>query len=789
MTRAPRTAIAGIVLGAIVASACGGAPAAVTVPGGSGEVRGTVTDSGARVVVLRRQTSGLVHLALFIDAGARDAAPPQVATIAAWLAAEHGGELVRAHVAPDGTELSVTCDTSELEACVGRLARALALRSASPDALGRARARLSDARRRALTSEARAAERIALEALLGEDTARGLDPLGRAEDDDAASTEAVAAFLAAHYGAARTMLVAAGDVDAEAVIAASDAFASIPEARASRDARVVAIGTGGVRAEIGDARFVALAAHADDLAHAHAIAERTASRWRPGGGVAAHAFELRGGAIALVVGRAERVIDAAERGALELALAAERRGETVQADAPDDPDAAARRVGIAWAASSSERAVIPDAPVIAIGAIVPGGRGDRPRARDPDADLRADASRRLERVHARAIGAVAPRLRGHVADGAVSAVVDGGARIEVQTRAGDGRVGIAIRFAGGAAEEPASVHGRTALLATTLATGCGALAPAALEQRLRSMRATIAPEVDATSFGIVVEADRDAWEDALELALDCATPSELDRVTVEEARRRLLATHRRDETIAMASWAARAIAPASPGRVAPWGDARTIARVSTGELEEARGSLGVAARASVAIAGDVPAREVARRAAPRLALLPRGTLPARTSASDGGEELVSERWDGVVPRVIVAWRADRADASEREALAFGAAAARAIARARGVRVVWAGGGATRAGAWAAFAIDADEATIAALPEIAASAARAAVGDVAAEIARAERARRWAAARPGVAARERARERLAGRAESAAGGATAQALAAGRARFVIGRAVE
>ena len=56
---------------------------------------------GTRVVSLARQTRGVVRLALYIDAGSRDASPPQAATIAAWLAAQRGGPLLEALVYPD----------------------------------------------------------------------------------------------------------------------------------------------------------------------------------------------------------------------------------------------------------------------------------------------------------------------------------------------------------------------------------------------------------------------------------------------------------------------------------------------------------------------------------------------------------------------------------------------------------------------------------------------------------------------------------------------------------------
>src|SRR5262245_37757859 len=51
---------------------------------------------GPSVAVLPRATGNLVRLSLWLDAGSRDAQPPQVATLAGWLAAEAAGPDVRA---------------------------------------------------------------------------------------------------------------------------------------------------------------------------------------------------------------------------------------------------------------------------------------------------------------------------------------------------------------------------------------------------------------------------------------------------------------------------------------------------------------------------------------------------------------------------------------------------------------------------------------------------------------------------------------------------------------------
>ena len=82
----------------------------------------------ASVAVLPRPGGELVRLSLWIDAGSRDANPPQVATLAAWLAADASGSRVTAHVEPEGTELGMWCRKTELVRCLDALRRALALR-------------------------------------------------------------------------------------------------------------------------------------------------------------------------------------------------------------------------------------------------------------------------------------------------------------------------------------------------------------------------------------------------------------------------------------------------------------------------------------------------------------------------------------------------------------------------------------------------------------------------------------------------------------------------------------
>src|SRR5262245_4588615 len=95
---------------------CGGSQPATHNPApGLGLVRHA--GDGPSVAVWPRATGKLTRLALWIDAGSRDAQPPQVATLAGWLAAEAAGPDVHALVEPEGTELALWCPKDDLARC------------------------------------------------------------------------------------------------------------------------------------------------------------------------------------------------------------------------------------------------------------------------------------------------------------------------------------------------------------------------------------------------------------------------------------------------------------------------------------------------------------------------------------------------------------------------------------------------------------------------------------------------------------------------------------------------
>ena len=141
-------------------------------------------------------TEEQVLLALFVDAGARDAEHPQVATLAAWLAAGSAPGVV-ATVYPDATRFVMPCETAALHQCVSALRQVLSRREVRAEELQVLHERLRRVRRGARGEALRRLELSALEGLLG---AAQRDPLGEGEHDAASYTVNVRRFMSELYG-------------------------------------------------------------------------------------------------------------------------------------------------------------------------------------------------------------------------------------------------------------------------------------------------------------------------------------------------------------------------------------------------------------------------------------------------------------------------------------------------------------------------------------------------------------------------------------------------------------
>src|SRR5687768_3279072 len=131
---------AALVASAAAVAGCGGGGVAAP-PTSLGLVRDG-HGAGPDVAHIAQPNGERLQLALWLDAGARDVEPPQIATLAAWLAADAAGADVEAEVFPDGIELTTSCRKRELAACLGRLQRGLSLRRPDPARFTAARDRL-----------------------------------------------------------------------------------------------------------------------------------------------------------------------------------------------------------------------------------------------------------------------------------------------------------------------------------------------------------------------------------------------------------------------------------------------------------------------------------------------------------------------------------------------------------------------------------------------------------------------------------------------------------------------
>lgn len=691
--------------------------------------------AGTELVVLPRSTRGRVWLSLWVDAGARDADPPQVATAAAWIAAP---EDVRAHVLPDGIEFARPCRREQLDTCLRSLASAVATRDLAPDALAAVRRKLTDARRRAGADETRRADALALEALLG----ASADPLGASEDDARVTERAIGAFLRDHVGAGRLLLVAVGDVEPTELRAHVEAiFGAVPPARAAR-ARREWQGRRALRVDVGDSSVLAAATLRPNLADAAHLARALVARVDadvPGSGASADVFPTRGGAA--VIGRVRDDENAARALLDHLAELAE--APSIDRDVPpppsDVPPERARWIGARWIARQDHEV----RGGLGVGAIVAGGRGDRLDATDPDAETR-DAARRVLEAQLRTFSEPPP-AHGSIDDEGAELSLRNGARLFARRLAGADRVSALVLFEGGAEDDPPSAHGTSALLARAAADGCERVARRELGIVLDALDVRAEPILRASAWGLAVEGPTERWREVAFLATRCASVPHLDAAAVASAKEAVIALAERPRPSALAL-AARAIAPSAPGRIAPLGSVPELSAIGASELRRARAKKVAGVRARVAVAADAPIPEIARILARGAARWPEGTAPGQEPPSSARTRRGAARRDSPDDRphpgralpvpfsaphpegrheAIVAWTIDSAaGGTEVAAAAFARAAARALDAEPGLRVRWHEGRAERGRAWAIVALDPSPDALDALPAHVARALRA-----------------------------------------------------------------
>ena len=653
-----------------------------------------------------RPTPGAVHLSLWVDAGSRDAPVPQIATAAAWIAAVRGGGRIRARVTPDGTEFILSCSAERLRPCLDRLAQTLSVRSVTANDAHQARSRLARARAYAERADAgREADRLALRALLGK-AAKGLFPLGKAVNDRTVTLKALRRFYRRHYGPNRALLVAAGDVDLDRLREpAGDALGKAPTATGIRKDRALKPVRDSVAVQIDDENHLALAVAFADLNTASAFARALAREQdlgdRSQGWLRSiRAFALRGGAFLLLRLRAAEPAAALRMAAFDLLrLQQEQPDLGSGATARKGLQEISRAAGESWCVGADASNPGESEMIMAAGALIPSDPRRRARRKDRTGATLQRARGRLKQALVEAARVARPRLNGQVDEQRASVRTANGVPIEVRRRPG-GTMAVAVRFRGGAGNDPPALHGRTALLAEAIATACRGISSDTLEARLREMGAAIHPLVDPASSGMVLVAPARSWASALDLALGCALYPSMDNVDLTRARLKL---GQKLGPAGSRAWslglAARLISPSAPGLVAPRGTAETAANVPVAELLAfADRSIGTAGL-SVAAVGDLPVRETALRIARRVGFLPRGDPPADPAPCRAGRLLQGGRYPGSGIRVIVAWRIDFPGGSP-GARAFASLVSAELDRGPGIEAVDRDGGGHQNLTWA-----------------------------------------------------------------------------------------
>ncbi|MCB9628500.1 MAG: insulinase family protein [Sandaracinaceae bacterium] len=712
-------------------------------------------------------TRGAVRLVLYVDAGSRDSTPPQVATLAAYILAarlstDSGASRVQPHVTPDATGYELECAAADVVRCAERLSGLLRPSSVSAAELANARRRLRDDRARAAGDETRGAQAAAVRALFGS-AAAGLFPLGAAEHDEQATAAELQAFLTAHYGSQRALLLAEGDIDAGALDELGARIRRSPHAQRERAPRDLT-GRAGVAVEVANANAAAAALLARDGEHARAVVQLLRDPAFVGevatGAIDLTAFELRGGSVVLLTVPSTRATTSPDVTAAELATLALRASDAADAatwrsDAPRDsastlpleppprgwPGAGSiEALGERWAARQPGPAAsatrVFTRGLVGLGVVVDGGRADALDAADPDAATRSAAEAALRDALARAEHGASPWLGRAPLEAAfalpsapaeadaaalrrwdpVEATLPNGARLNVAVSP-TGESGVLIAFDGGPGEDGEPLHGRTALAVAALAERCSRMLGA-----LDGVQ--VATRFDADRVGLWFEDAGAGWARVTDVAARCALEHTPDDADLQDAKRAVLMELGPEGSDArMRAWVAAALSPAQPGRVAPLGSGERLDVVRLGDVTRALEQLRVGARTHLVAFVRAQPRRVARRAAPRLAALTAGESFEPTRSRALGDSPHAVAWLGATPdhaRLIVAFRDPVSGDAGRGASPsqLGRAHAAALAgrlRSIGLDVVWVGGDGGAYGHWSAAAVETTLDALDALP--------------------------------------------------------------------------
>jgi predicted Zn-dependent peptidase len=667
------------------------------------------TPNGMRLLSLPRPTGGVLRLSLFIDAGSRDATPPQAATLSAWLAAEGGGPQIEALVFPDVTELSLPCTTDQLDACAEQLARALATRDPAPDKLATARTRLRDGQRRALAHDpTEPADALALSALLGP-SASTFFALGAPDSDPVAAATAVPAFLREHYGVNHSLLVAAGDCDPARVREiAGLSFARASRAEGPRPSRALTSHEPALALDFDQqpAAAVAIAGHdAAQLTNLVGALTRALERADRPIELEGHVFAVRGGAMALLRARDSDPELALERIARELArLRLEPPSDAPPPLAAEDLISISRRAGIEFGADGGE---VAESFSFGIGVLLAAGPGDGSLDRDKELADQQHRSEHAQDLFARAIAQAEPHTRGDVDEYAGSVVSENGARIDAQFSQGDD-VAIAIRVAPGAEQDSPLMHGQSALLATLTGIACAGMGPELVQRSFADLGASFEVRVDPESYGLLVRVPKAHWQEGLDLGLRCArAPSSDPHFFVDATLQLQMRLRAHAGALTLRARAAELIAPRAPGRFAPWGDPERIGNLTQRDFQRAIKASEQASRWAVSVVGPVPVRAALEYSARRIADFAPGVLPKLVPITEVATTLPNEgpRSNEVgSAKLVAAWSVRGKFQHPLGAVLFARSIGALLSAVPGVEVLWQDGDVQQGVGFAAVAL-------------------------------------------------------------------------------------
>jgi len=642
-----------------------------------------------------RNTPGSVHLSLWIDAGWLDSDVPSLALASALYSARLYSPEVEVRVTPSGTSFERVCDSEQTSECAADLIRLLGTRADDEAVWASVRTELESRGRGANTAES-VADRIALDSF----TARSADITQPSEADgdiqaSALSCAALQAFHADHYGPSRAALFLVGDIPPTLE---RDAFRDIatglPRAAESRQVTALPPEPRASAAVIeGDNQWLTILSGAPSFA----AAEQASSFLRRSGsypGLVIQAFSINSKALVRLAGPVEPSAMSETwirvTAQLRREFASHQAGEGPTPLAPSEVLPFSRWLGEAWTNSGATSAA-PEAfqdSTVAVAIHNGSGRRASRRRQRLRASLEAVATNLATAQTLELSDTESPRLW--------SVITDAGARGWYQQRAGAPKTSVLIAFQGGASTDPATEHGRAALLAYALAERCNSLASSEIDAR---------PVVSPTHTGIIVSARTEQGHSALRWAQRCAFDLHVTGEALQGARVRLMRVQR-DAEQRFAAAAALNLSPAQPGAVAPLGTLGRVSSIRADGLQALVSRLRVASATRVAIVGDLPPTLVRRTLNAMFTGLPAGApRPALPAWGRGAPEVFASRVNDL-GGLILTWRLppDVDGPSDLVARAFAARAARRAAAHSPVRVPWIAGDAYYGQGWAAIAV-------------------------------------------------------------------------------------